>query len=406
MKKVAILFFLISLQIHAQVKNGAWRGVLLIDETKHLELPFNFEIENGKVKKIIKIKNADEVIVVDEVAIKKDSLNFKMPVFDSEFRTKIIGDTLLQGVWINHSRKDHPQIKFTGYFGNYNRFNLVPDKPNLFYNGKWEVTFSSNVEDSTKAIGVFTQINNSSYVKGTFLTETGDYRYLEGVINDRKMYLSCFDGSHAFLFIAENNGSEISNGSFYSGNHWHETWIGKRNEGFNLTDPEQLTSLVNPNSVIEFSFLNLCKKKVSLSDAKYKNKPVIIQIMGSWCPNCLDETSYLSELYKTYNKKGLELIAISFERTTDISKARSNLLRLKKRFNLTYEILVSGTSGKENASLSLPFLNKISAFPTTLILDKNHHVKVIYTGFSGPATGAEYEKFKLRFENIVQQVLK
>ena len=32
------------------------------------------------------------------------------------------------------------------------------------------------------------------------MTETGDYRYLDGVVSGSKMYLSAFDGAHAFLF--------------------------------------------------------------------------------------------------------------------------------------------------------------------------------------------------------------
>ena len=57
-------------------------------------------------------------------------------------------------------------------------------------------------------------------------------------MHDGKLYLSCFDGSHAFLFIAENNGKEITKGDFYSGSTWHESWIAKRNDNFMLHDPE------------------------------------------------------------------------------------------------------------------------------------------------------------------------
>ena len=103
--------------------------------------------------------------------------------------------------------------------------------------------------------------------------------------------------------------SEIVNGHFYSGIHWHEKWEAKRNSAFSLTDPEQLTGLVKPNEKIDFSFLNLEKKKISISDKRYNNKPVIIQIMGSWCPNCIDETAYLSDIYSRYNPKGLEIIS-------------------------------------------------------------------------------------------------
>ncbi len=407
MKKFVFIFLILPVLIHAQIKNGLWRGVLLLNSENNIELPFNFSIKNSKGKKQLIIQNAQESIVVNNIFVKNDSLNFKMPVFDSEFRTKVIGDSMLEGVWINHSRNENNVIKFTAIFGNAERFVFpTEEKSQPFYGGKWEVTFSPNNKDSSKAIGVFNTEFVGNKLNGTFLTETGDYRYLEGMMFNNKLYLSCFDGSHAFLFTAENNGSDIINGHFYSGSHWQENWIGKRNNSFELHNPEDLTKLVSPDVKIDFSFLNLEKNKISLSDERYKNKPVVIQIMGSWCPNCMDETAYLSEVYNEYNKKGLEMISVCYERTSDFEKAKENLLRLKKRYNLKHEMLITGLTGKESASQSLPFLTKILAFPTTIILDKEHHVKTIYTGFSGPATGIEYEKFKMHFENVMTQITK
>ena len=55
--------------------------------------------------------NGDERIVVNEIVAKKDSLIFKMPVFDSEFRAKIHKDSLV-GFWINYARKDKNKIPF------------------------------------------------------------------------------------------------------------------------------------------------------------------------------------------------------------------------------------------------------------------------------------------------------
>lgn len=405
MKFSVLVLIFVTLTCTAQLKHGIWRGTLLLNKEKQIEIPFNFEIKNIKNKIQLIIHNAQEQIIVDEITFKKDSFNFKMPVFDTEFRTQLIGDSMLTGVWINHTKKENNIIAFTAKYGNKNRFDFSPQKPQSFYDGRWETTFSPNTPDSGKAIGVFKHIINSSIIEGTFLTETGDYRYLEGTEHNGKLYLSCFDGSHAYLFIAENNGSEITKGDFYSGSTWHENWIAKRNETFELKDPESLTYLKNTNEKITFSFYNAKNKKISLSDAKYKNKVVIIQIMGSWCPNCMDESAYLSKVYKQYHKKGLEIIALAYERTTDIEQAKINLTRLTKRFNINYEILLTGLTGKEKASESLPFLNNVMAFPTTIFLDRNHHVKSIYTGFSGPATGKAYKDYTIKTESLIEQLL-
>lgn len=385
------------------LKKGIWRGVLFLDEKENIELPFNFDVKSINTKTTITIKNGDERIVVDELAFKKDSLIFKMPVFDTEFRTKIYKDSLI-GVWINYARKDKNRIPFKAFAGSNKRFTQTPSNTNSF-NGKWEVTFSPGTSDSTKAIGVFDQKKDGTCT-GTFLTETGDYRFLEGIQSGNKLYLSGFDGSHAFLFIAKFEGEKIFDGKFYSGISWKENWIGVRNETFQLRSAESITKLNEGFDQIYFKFPNTKKETISLNDERYKNKVVIVQLLGSWCPNCMDETAYLSQLYKKYKNSGLEIIGLAYERTTDFSKAAELVTRLKKRFDVEYEILITGLSGKDKASENFPMLNKITAFPTTVILDKNGKVNTIHTGFSGPATGKAYNDFTLNTEKLIQELIK
>jgi len=180
MKRLSILLILITNLCFSQLKQGIWRGTLLLNSETQLELPFNFEVKNIKNKYVLTIHNAQERIVVDEVQIKNDSLIFKMPIFDTEFITQIIADTLIKGVWINHTKKENNRVTFKAQYGNNRRFITNNIKTSNFYSGKWETTFSANTSDSSKAIGIFKYIKNSNLVEGTFLTETGDYRFLEG----------------------------------------------------------------------------------------------------------------------------------------------------------------------------------------------------------------------------------
>jgi thiol-disulfide isomerase/thioredoxin len=268
--------------------------------------------------------------------------------------------------------------------------------------GRWETDFSRGTEDSSKAIGVFKQRKN--HLEGTFLTPTGDYRFLEGSVDGKNLTLSCFDGSHAFLFKGEINGNESLIGTFWSGLHWSEPWTARRNESFELPNPDSLTFLKQGYKKLEFSFPDLEGKKVSLADEKFKNKVVIVQIMGSWCPNCMDETVFLSNLYNKKNKKDLEIIGLAFEKIPE--RAHQNLLRLKDKFKVNYPILLAGPSDKKEAAKALPALNHIMSFPTTIFIDKKGIVRKIHTGFSGPATGSEYDKFKEEFNLFVDKLLK
>lgn len=398
---VSLLFF-VNAPAQGTLKESYWRAKLqLNDSTK---LPFEFYIRRQNGKQIIEIINAEEKILVEEVSSVNDSIFIKMPVFDSEFKCKMTNDNKMTGVWINHARKTNTIIPFEA-------FSLYPDgvytkgEDSIFYaKSAYEVTFSQNSPNSSKAIGIFSE-TNFSYVNGTFLTETGDYRYLSGTRSGNKFELSCFDGSHAFLFTGKVKGDSIIDGHFYSGSHHHETWVAKRNDNFQLRNPDSLTYLKPGFTKVEFNFKNLEGKNVSLQDEKFKNKVVIIQIMGTWCPNCMDETKFLAPFYDKYNSKGLEVVALAFERTDDFNKAVNNIQRSKTRFKANYEFLITMKTGKDQASEALPMLNEVMAFPTTIYIDKKGIVRKIYTGFNGPATGDAYIKYVEETTLFVEKLL-
>lgn len=400
------LIFVLSIAGAQNLKQGVWRGVLFLSDSKHdLILPFNFNVNYINHQPVLEILNSDEKITVDEVTLIGDSVNFKMPVFDTEFKTVLRNDTL-HGYWYNHYRKEKNKVEFEAYYNNKNRF-ITSEAAKVDFSGNYEVTFNAGSTGEYKAVGVFKQSGNR--VTGTFLTETGDYRFLEGSVQNSEMSLSCFDGSHAFLFFINtpNKTGKADNldGKVFYSITGTENFVAKRNDNFKLKDPESITVLKNPNEKIYFTFNNPDNKKISLSDDKYKNKVVIIQIMGSWCPNCMDESAYLAKVYDKYNSKGLEIIALAYEKTDDFEKAKNTVLRFKTRLKIHYDVLITGLTGSKKAAESLPFFNSISAFPTTIILDRNHNVKSIYTGFSGPATGSEYVRYTEKTEHLIEQLL-
>jgi peroxiredoxin len=383
---------------------GMWQGHLQLNDST--DLPFTFEVKYDMEIYTVIFYNAEERISTNEISIKKDSVFIHMPVFDSEFKLQMGEGNTLKGVWINHARKDKNVIPFNAKKGDFYLFHRESDYLKAIdISGNWETTFSPDTKDSSKALGIFKM--EGINLTGTFLTETGDYRFLQGEqCGLYSIALSCFDGAHAFLFTGEVKGDSIVEGHFYSGAHWHEPWAAKRNDKFELRNPDSLTYLKPGFTKVDFSFKDLEGKTVSLSDAKYKNKVVIIQVMGSWCPNCMDETKFLAPFYNNYNKQGLEVIGLAFERTDDFNKAVGNVSRLKARFNANYDFLITMKTGKEQASDALPMLNGIMAFPTTIYIDKKGVVRKIYTGFNGPATGAAYTKYVEDTTNFVEKLLR
>lgn len=391
------------------LKEGMWRGVLTLDDSTGLIIPFNFDLVFSNDSTSLVIHNAEEKIPVHEITMTGDSIFIKMPVFDSEFRCKMQGDSLFTGNWINHSRNSENIIPFTATYGDSTRFDCPEFEENFPFEGRWECTFGPEDTDSSKAVGIFKQSKGKA--SGTFLTETGDYRYLEGCYFGNYMLLSCFDGSHAFAFHAKVQEDSTILGTFFSGIHFEQPWIAKKNAAFELRNPDSLTTLKKEGAFgeykpkkIDFVFPSLDNKKVSLSDEKYKGKVVIVQILGSWCPNCMDETMFLAELDKKYRSQGLEVIGVAFEKTTDFEKAKSNVIRFKKKYNAEYEFLISGFLPKD-ADKAFPMLDLFMSFPTTIFIDRKGAARKLRSGYSGPATKEEYLAYTKEIDEFVVKLL-
>lgn len=385
------------------LKEGIWRATLKTGSGA--EIPFNFEVTDSSDQKFLDIINGKERFRVNEISALSDSIIIQMPLFDSEIRATLKNETL-RGRWIKHYGDSDEVLQFDARNGDSWRFFKVNSESNTGISGRWSATFNTiDKKSSYAAVGEFSQENGRVF--GTFLTSTGDYRFLEGTVSDDKLYLSCFDGSHAYLFTGKlMNDSTITDGKFYSGFSSIESWTANKDENAILPDAYSLTDLKKGSDKIDFSFPGLDGKKVSLSDEKFKDKIVIVQFFGSWCPNCMDETAYLTSFHKRYQKKGVEIVALAYERSKDFERSRKNISRLRDRFSVPYDMLITGfTNDKVEVSKSLPMLKEFIAFPTLMIIDKNAKIRKIHTGFSGPGTGSHYDDFVKEFEKTIDDLL-
>ena len=376
---------------------GPWLFVLNIGEEN---LPFRAEITEEHSELKFYVINGNERIRAEEFKLQRDSVYIRLPIFNTALIGKFEGETIT-GLFRDFSRKGDYQIPFTATSGERSRFPLGNGAASNV-NGKWKVEFSPGSDNEYLAIGKFEQRGNQAF--GTFLTTTGDYRYLEGNVVGDSLFLSCFDGAHAFLFKARINGDKIE-GNFWSGKHWQENWTGVRSADYELPDPTSLTFLKPGYSKVDFSFENMEGKTVQLSDEKYNDKVVIVQLMGSWCPNCKDETAYLVSLHRKFNEQGLEIVALAFEKSDNKETNLSSLNRMRDHFDVPYEILLAGKASKSEAAQMLPMLNHVLSFPTTIFIDRKGEVRRIHTGFSGPGTGEYYHEFVEETDKFVTQLL-
>lgn len=380
-------------------KAGTWRAVL---ELQGQKLPFNFSVSRDSSKGIdVFIKNAGENLMLDEVKLIGDSVDITLHIFDAKILAKLEGDSL-KGYFILNYTPGY-RIPFKAAYGQDFRF-VKTDKsisaPD--FSGKYDIQFF-NEKDTSSAVGIFSQQGN--YAEGTFLTRTGDYRYLEGNIVEGTLHLSAFDGNHAYLFKIKKENDSIITGVQWLGRTRSRNWKGTKNQNASLPDPELFTQLKEGFDKIEFSFPDLNNNKLSLSDAKYKDKVVILQLLGSWCPNCMDETRFLVPWYEKNKNRGVEIVGLAYERKEEFEYARERVKKMKEKLSINYDLVIAGVNDNAKASATLPMLNNVSAWPTTIFIGRDGKVKHIHTGFSGPGTGVHYEEQVQRFNEIVSELL-
>jgi len=369
------------------------------------ELPFNFEVVYNDEKDVdIYVINAEERILVEDVTFGRDmetlqdSVKIEFPLFD----TYIIGryeENRIEGYWVVNYREKY-KLPFKAEFGRSHRFTNLKKEPAADLSGKWEATFEIGTEDEYKGIGEFKQTGNE--LTGTFRTETGDYRYLQGTVQGNKAYLSVFDGAHSFLFQSKilEDGSLI--GSFRNGKHYLTTWNAVKNEDFELTDPNNLT-YVKGQEKFFFDFPNTEGKMVSIKDAEFADKPLLVTIFGTWCPNCRDEMEYLKAYLSENPNLDINIVGIAFEKYRENNKSMEKLKRYKEKMGLPFDLVLGGYFEKDEAVNKLPMLNKIISYPTMIFIDKDKNVRKVHTGFNGPAT-SKFEDFKTEFDNMVKKL--
>lgn len=400
--KMKLLILAVCLAISPAVfaQEGLWKAQLHRNDGN--VIPFILEWKKEKGKWVWYIHNAAERIRVDNISAVNDSVIVYMPVFESQFRLKYSSNQL-SGVWLKGGAVKTQVMPFTATHSN-KRFDATPVASSAI-TGKWSVKFASSKSDEF-SVAELKQSSNS--VTGTFLNPTGDYRYLEGVATKDSLFLSCFDGAHAFLITGKKDGPKnISGGTFYSGAVYKENWWGIKDAKATVTTSTVAMYVKPGEEKLHFTFKDLQGQPVSINDDKFKNKVVVIQLMGSWCPNCMDETAFLSEYYNKNKQRGIEVIALAYEYSTDWERSVKSLQKFQQRFNVQYTILNTGVTVNDSlrTEKTLPELTPIKFFPSSVIIDKKGKIRKLDTGFNGPATGEHYTLFKKEFEATINSLL-
>ncbi len=270
--------------------------------------------------------------------------------------------------------------------------------------GAWRI--QTNAPRGVRVMnGYFAQ--SGSAVSGTIQRLDGDFGTLEGRIEGRRLRLSHFDGVRATLIEAELQPDGTLRGVIDGKTEFVAARMEKAAElGLpEPPDPSRYVTVKNPLEPLRFAGVDLDGRPVTSEDQRFQGKPVLLTIMGSWCPNCHDEAELLAELDRRYREKGLAVVALGFEYTGDSERDRNQLRAFARRHNIEYTVIYAGTTEEGEVQRVLPQLANFGGFPTTLFLDRGHRVKSVHAGFAGPANAAEHARLKEEYDRLARELV-
>jgi thiol-disulfide isomerase/thioredoxin len=256
--------------------------------------------------------------------------------------------------------------------------------------GKYQVYFTDESRDKSATAATLWMQNGSLY--GTFIAPDGDYGLLIGDASGGKFQLNRFTGWQAMAITLQQNAGNWT-GNYYFLNDKPRAFTLEARTDLDVPAPaEKQTSIKDPHAAFTFEGISPSGETIRSSDNRFKGKPLIVDIMGTWCHNCQDEAPVLQQVQAQHAKDGLVVVAISFEIMDDAEAGKKNLKLYQDRLGLTYTLLYCGSMDDANVNQRLHTqLNNFFAYPTTLFIGRDGKVKAIHTGFKGPGTGEEFQ---------------
>lgn len=384
-------------QENQKLKDGKWHAEFI---AKDGNIPFSFEVEKGNSDSlaVVTLINGAERVPLEGITYKGDSVFIPIKAYDTELKGVIKGDTIT-GLFKKLFSEEDKGLEFKAVFGNIPRFVTEGTSADSL-DGKWDIQFIADSETKNN-VGIFSQ--KDGVLTGSILTNSGDFRYLEGVSDKNGFKLSAFAGLSPYLIQGKFTDKNNFEGEFITA-IGSQKIKGVRNVNARLADPYGLTQLKKGYNSIDLKLRDLKGNEVSLTDPKFKDKVVIISILGSWCPNCLDEAEFLAPWYKENKDRGVEIVGIAFERKDDPEYVQKVLSNLVKKHDITYDVLIGGKISDSEKVLSA-LDGGLKSYPTTIFIDKKGVVRKIHTGFNGPATGLFYDEFQTDFNKLVDELL-
>ncbi|MBI3666067.1 MAG: TlpA family protein disulfide reductase [Acidobacteria bacterium] len=397
MKKLLAWLWLGAGVVCAQSIDGLWDGVIVMDD---FEIPFRMELAQSAKEARGSFLDGDVKVTSTAGQRDKRSLHLRFDFYNADLWAAL-NNGQLEGAYVRRTRTGATTYPFRA-----RRFEPAPTPaaPAASIGGEWllntDVTGRPNVWR-------FLVRQSGAEVTGAILRLDGDTGTLSGKFQDGKLVMSHFSGARPALLEATLTPAGTLEGTLnrkvkFTGARAAEAHA----KGLpQPADPSRFTSIKDPSESLRYSFPDLDGRTVSNADERFRGKVVIVNIMGSWCPNCQDEAPFLVELYRKYHDQGLEIVGLSFEALGDVEQDREQARTFVRRHGIVYPVLLAGMVEPGAVPKKLPQVVNFDSYPTSFFIGRDGRVKSVHDGFASPATGEEHVKLKREVEGLVKRLL-
>lgn len=379
----------------SQTLTGVWDGTIRYDDYK---IPFPVEFSRNGSNVSVSFFNGTERVTSTSGTLNGSALNVDFAHYATHLEARL-SDGVLKGT-------------YGGKRGGLHEFEARPHQaaaastekaPDI--SGVWDLSNESPKGEHAWRLIVRQRGGEAS---AAILRVDGDTGVLQGDFRDGKFVLNHFDGTRAAVLEITPKADGTLDVSFKGFHNPSKRFTAVRIEQTKAkglaepTDADDHTRVKDPNEPFHFSFPDLNGKLVSGSDPQFRDKVVIVNVTGSWCPNCHDEAPFLAELYRKYHAQGLEIVALDFEEP----EQRSNPARLRafiKNYGIEYTYLIAGEPSEVDAKI--PQAVNLNSWPTTFFLGRDGKVRAIHAGFAAPASGEFNIALKKEVTDRVEQLL-
>jgi thiol-disulfide isomerase/thioredoxin len=399
MKTLSLFSLLVSLCLAAGVGQaaasstpppGLWDASVVVNG---VEIPFHLELSVRREQASGAFFNGDERVRSTSGQFSGNALALRFEHYASS----------LQATWADGQLAGTYQRPGSSY-GFRAVPHVAPVGPELHppaIDGQWEIGVKSPKGESAWRFFIR---QSGPRVSASILRVDGDTGTLEGSYRNGSFVFSHFSGARPLLLelTLQPDGSLalLENGKTrYTAVRSSEARAKHLPEP---ADPSRWTSVKDPSQPLRFSGRTLEGALVTESDPRFQGKVVLVNIMGSWCPNCHDEAPFLAALYRKYEKRGLLIVSISFEDAEQL-KDPTRLRAFVETYAIPYTVLLGGEPAELSAKL--PQALNLNTWPATFFVGRDGLVRGAHAGFAGKATGKAHDELEAELTATIEKLL-